>query len=130
LLTRDERKVRERLEAWELRMQRILAMYDRERVIPLAARSDVRSQYGALRFALRTASKAGDCWAALSQMTRAERRYYQPAIHAACAHLVARAESGPDAWYQSLCRALSAISDAVVLLDQRDGTAPPQEWSA
>ena len=130
MLTRDERNVRERLEAWELRIQRILAMYDGDRTVPLSARSEVASLYGALRLSLHAAFKAGDCWEGLSQMNRAERRFYHPAIRAASAHVLARAESGPHACYQSLCDALSAISDTVVLLDERGGKAPRREWSA
>jgi hypothetical protein len=130
MLTRDERNVRERLEAWELRIQRILAIYDRDGKVPLSARSEVRSLYGSLKLGLKAAFKAGDCWGGLSQMNGAERRVYHPAIAAASALLLARAESGPDAWYRSLCGALSAISDTVVLLDERDGKAVRQEWSA
>jgi hypothetical protein len=130
MLTRDERNVRERLEAWELRIQRILAMYDGNGRVPEAARYEVESLCGALKLSLGAAFKAGDCWEGLSQMNRAERRFYHPAIRAASAHLLARAESRPDAWYQSLCDALSAISDAVVLLDQREGKGTRREWSA
>lgn len=129
MLTRDERNVRERLEAWELRIQRILAMYDGDRQVPLSARSEIESLYGALKLSLHAAFKAGDCWEGLSQMNRAERRFYHPAIRAASAHLLARAESAPDAWYQALCDALSAISDIVVLLNERDGKGR-REWSA
>jgi hypothetical protein len=105
-------------------------MYDADQKVPLAARAQVRALYGDLKVGLTAAFRAGDCWEGLSQMTRAERRYYHPAIQAASARLVARAESGPDGCYQSLSDALSAISDTIALLDDRDGKASRQEWSA
>ena len=130
MLTPDERKVRERLEAWELRIQRVLAMYGKDRKLPLALRSDVRWLYARLKLTLRAEFEAGNRWKNRSRTTWAERRFYHPALHAASAHLIARMEAGPEAWHRALCNALSAISDTVVLLDERDGKAPPREWSA
>ena len=126
MLTPDEREVRERLEAWELRIQCILAVYDQDRPAPGPTRSHVGSMYAALQLSLRAAFKAGNCWEGLSQMTRAERRFYHPAIRAASAQLVADGESGPDAWHQSLCDALLAISATVVRLDEHGGKGAPR----
>jgi hypothetical protein len=129
MLTRDERAVREKLEAWELRIQRILALYTDNSTLADDRRPVVRSAYGDLKLGLRAAFKAGDCWEARSHMSDAERRFYQPAIEAASARLVARPESGPGAWYESLCAALSHISDAIVDLNERDHTTQTG-WSA
>ena len=130
MLTDDERDVRERLEAWELRIQRILTLYDDEGHLPISLGSKVRWSYAGLRRSLGSAFKAGDSWGARSRMSRAERRFYFPAIRSASAHLTSRLEPGPHGWNRSLCNALSAISDAVVLLDEHSGTAPPKKWSA
>src|SRR5918999_126383 len=123
MLTNDERRVRERLETWELRIQRILAVYSKDGTLSSSGRQLVRSLYGDLKVSLRAAFKAGDSWEGRSQMNDAERRFYHPAIEAASAHLVARPESSPEAWRHSLCDALSQISDAVVLLDERENRA-------
>ena len=129
-MPRDERKVRERLEEWELRIQRVLALYDNEGSVPVDARPEVRAAYSALKVSLKAAVTAGDCWEGRAQMSSAERRFYYPAIQAASAHLVAGEDARPEAWHRSLCNALSAISDAVVFLEERERKAPPREYSA
>jgi hypothetical protein len=128
--TREQRNVRERLEQWELRIQRLLALYGSDRKLPVALRAEVRWQYARLKLSLRAEFEAGNRWRNRSQTTWAERHFYHPALHAASAHLIGRIEAGPDAWHRALCNALSAISDAVVLLDEREGKAPPRQWSA
>jgi hypothetical protein len=130
MLTNDERNVRERLEAWELRIQRILAMYDRGDSLPLGLRSKVRSSYAGLKLSLEAAFEAVDSRGGRSRISAAERRFYFPALRSASAHLTCRLDAGPDAWHRSMCSALLAISAAVVLLDGSDGQAPPREWSA
>jgi hypothetical protein len=130
VLTNDERNVRERLEAWELRIQRILAMYAADGSLPISRRSKVRSSYAGLKLSLTGIFEPGGSREGRSRMRAAERRFYFPAVRAASAHLTSRLDAGPDAWHRSLCNALLAISDAVVRLDELDGTAPPREWSA
>jgi hypothetical protein len=123
MLTSDERSVCERLEAWELRFQRILALYDGEGTLPTELRANVRSMYSTLKLNLLTAFKVGDSDEGRAQMSDAEARFYHPAMRAASARLVARAESPADAWYRSLCDALSDISDAIVHLNEQDQPA-------
>jgi hypothetical protein len=120
MLTNDARAVRHRLEALELRIQTILAMYDRDGTIPPDRRAVVRSSYERLKLNVRAAFKTGDSREGRLLMSAAERRFYQPAIQAASSHLVANVASSPSALYQSLCDALSDISDAVVRLDENE----------
>lgn len=123
MLTSDERSVRDRLEVWELRFQRILAMYNQDGTLPTEHRGTVRSMYSALKLNVRAAFKVGDSEEGRSLMSAAEAQFYHPAIRAASAHLVARPESPPDAWHRSLCDALSDISDAIVHLNEQDQPA-------
>ena len=118
-LTSDERSVLERLEAWELRFQRILAMYAVDGTLATDQLASVRSMYSALQLSVRAAFKVGDSDEGRAQMSDAEARFYHPAIRAASAHLVARSESPPDAWHRSLCDALGEISDAIVHLNEQ-----------
>lgn len=124
MLTNDERAVCARLEEWELRIQRILAMYEEDGTVAIELRPAVRSAYATLKLNLRAAFKLGDSREGRSHMSDAERRFYHPAMHAASAHLVARLEASPHAWHQSLCGALAAISDAIVHLNERDQDSP------
>ena len=124
MLTNDERRVCSRLEEWELRIQRILSMYSPAGTLAMEVRSAVRSQYGALKLNLRTAFKLGDSREGRARMSDAERRFYHPALRAASAQLVARLEASPHAWNQSMCDALSAISDAIVHLNTRNRDSP------
>jgi hypothetical protein len=123
MLTSDERSVCERLEAWELQFQRILALYTGDGTLPADRHGNVRSSYSALKLNVRTAFKVGDSDEGRAQMSDAEARFYHPALRAASARLVARAESPPEAWHQSLCDALSDISDAIVHLNEQDEPA-------
>jgi hypothetical protein len=130
MLTSDERIVRERLVAWELRIQRILAMYAGDGHLPVSLRSNVRWSYASLKHSLKAGSRAGDSWKGKRRMGAAERRFYLPAVRSASAHLRSRIDAGPAAWHRSLCNALLAISDAVVRLEELDGNAPRRESSA
>jgi hypothetical protein len=105
-------------------------MYPGNRKLPLALRSEVRWLYARLKLSLKAEFEAGNRWKNRARTTWPERRIYHPALQAASAHLVARTEAGPNAWHRSLCNALSVISNAVVLLDEREGKVPPREWSA
>ena len=123
MLTSDERSVRERLEEWELRFLRILAVYNGDGTLADDQRASVRTMYSALKLNVRTAFKVGDSDEGRAQMSDAETRFYHPALRAASALLVAGPESHPDAWHRSLCDALSEISDAIVLLNEQDQPA-------
>jgi hypothetical protein len=123
VLKSDEQSVCERLEAWELRFQRILALYNPDGSLPADLRPSVRAAYSALKLNVRAAFKVGDSDEGRAQMSDAEARFYHPAIRDASALLVARAESPPEAWHRSLCDALTHISDAIVHLTEQDAPA-------
>jgi hypothetical protein len=108
--------VLEQLEAWELQIQRILLIYDGNRTVPADRHAEIRAMYWTLKLDLRAAMKAGGSEEFLAQITEAERHFLYPAVQAASAHLVARVETSPDEWYQSLCDALSEFSNAAVRL--------------
>jgi hypothetical protein len=120
MLTNDERDVLERLEAWELQIQRILLAYGHEGNVPSLPQNEVRALYWSLKLDLRAAVKVGETEEGRAQMTDAERKFLYPAVQAAAAHLSPRVDARPEEWHQSLCDALSDFSDAVVgLTDKR-----------
>ena len=91
-------------------------MYGGKETVPEHLRGEARASYWSLKLDLRAAVKVGEAAEALAQMTDAEHRFLYPAMRAASAHLVARVDANPEDYHQSLCDALSDVSDAIVHL--------------
>jgi hypothetical protein len=116
MLTDDERIVLERLEEWELRIQRVLALFGAHGDILPGQAEHARDSYWNLKLDFRAASLIGESAQDEAGVTEAERRFYYPAVRAASMRLVARVEGEPKEWLSSLNDAGLEISEAIVRL--------------
>lgn len=125
-MTDDERSVYERLQTWAQRLNALMGRYGQRAFISAAEIDEARAEYRAIKQGLHDEYKRSDTIRGRRELTPAEDRWYQRAIHQASAHLRAPINSRSEKWFSSLYDSYSDISlvlsrmrEAYVVTDEK-----------
>lgn len=116
VLTTDELACLKRLQAWQARIDKVLALFDPRGVLPRGRLGEARALFTALKRDLKAEYRRGG-GPPQSPVTDAEATLYQPTIHEAFVSLqAARSSAPPEKWVGALYDASTDFSNMIAQL--------------